>query len=529
MFKLKTSKRNFGDKVVKNTLFNSLGKFSSVFVTFITTPYIVSVLGKELFGVWAIFGVLTQYFNLLDFGVRPSFIKYISHYYTRREYQKINQVINTGVIFYLFTGALLVVAVFLLSDWLIGFFSISAESCTDALFVIRLGVILFALGSVLGSLSGLLRGLQRMEYGNSVVIMSNVLRVSATFSVLALGFGIKGLIVANGVIMPISFILLFYFSKRLFPSLSLNPFHFRVAVLKKLLGFGVKVQVSQFASFVNFQLDRVLVSHYIGIASVVFYDLGIKVSRAIRDLPLLVRSALMPAVAELHAKGEQNRIYEIFLKTLRYSIVIGMPALFFLFFNADLAILAWVGPGFSEATVILRIVIWGYFVNMIGGGVTSIVQGIGKPKYQMRAALLSLTLNLVLSILFILKFGFYGAAVGTLLAMTLSGIYYQVSFQCLMKRSVLRFIKIVFLKPLLLALLPNIVLWILNYFVISELIGTNRWLALGVVVVEFGLFFFVFMLLTIRWNYLRKEDTKILARIPILGTLYLKFFQLLAK
>ncbi len=522
MLKVKAKKKGFTDKVVKNTLFNSVGKFFSIFVTFITTPYIIAVLGKELFGVWAVFGVLTQYFNLLDFGIRPSFVKYVSHYNTKKQYIKINQIVNTGLVFYLVMGVILVGIVFLVSHWLINFFNVPLEYSADALFVIRLGVILFASGNLLSVFSGVMLGLQRMEYQNTIGVINGALRMIAIFSVLSLGFGIRGLIISNAVILVIAFFLNFYFAKRIFPKLSFNLLKFRFSTFKQLLGFGVNVQVSQAASLVNFQLDRILIPHYVGIAAVSFYDLGIKISRTVRDFPLLIRSALMPAVAELYAQKKFDKIYNVFLKVSRYSLLVGMPVAFFIFFNAKLIMLAWVGSGFDEAAIILQIIVWGYFINMMGGGITSIVQGIGKPKYQMRAALISFILNLVLSIVFVIKFGFYGAAVGTVIAMVFSGIYYQISFQRLMKRSFFSFLKQVYLKPLIFSLALSVLLWGLNHFVITGAINANRWFALSVILGEFILFVLLFTIMIVKFNYLKKEDAEIFSKIPLLGRFYLK-------
>ncbi len=44
--------------------------------------------------------VLTGYFGLLDFGIGTSFVKYIAEYYTKKDYKSINQIVNTGCIFY---------------------------------------------------------------------------------------------------------------------------------------------------------------------------------------------------------------------------------------------------------------------------------------------------------------------------------------------------------------------------------------------------------------------------------------------
>ena len=87
-------------KIMKNTAYNILGKLWWILIAIFLTPYIVSKIGIERFGVWAIVGVITGYFGLLDFGIGMSFIKYIAEFHTKGEYDKINRLIDTGFTLY---------------------------------------------------------------------------------------------------------------------------------------------------------------------------------------------------------------------------------------------------------------------------------------------------------------------------------------------------------------------------------------------------------------------------------------------
>ena len=78
-----------------------MGRFWSFALFFILTPYIINHIGVERFGVWTIVGVLTGYLGLFDLGISTSFVKYIAEYYTHRDFEKINHVVNTGFLFYL--------------------------------------------------------------------------------------------------------------------------------------------------------------------------------------------------------------------------------------------------------------------------------------------------------------------------------------------------------------------------------------------------------------------------------------------
>src|SRR6185436_19445116 len=82
----------FSKKLATNTFFNVLGRSWSFLISLLLTPYILSHLSVGDFGVWVLLSIFTYSFNLLDFGLGYSFVKYISEYHTHDDYDRINKV-----------------------------------------------------------------------------------------------------------------------------------------------------------------------------------------------------------------------------------------------------------------------------------------------------------------------------------------------------------------------------------------------------------------------------------------------------
>ena len=88
---------NFSKKLVTNTFFNVLGRFWNFLLTLLLTPYILSHLGVEQFGVWALFStVLVGSFTLLDLGL----VRFISGYYAHKDFVHIGRTLSLGLMFY---------------------------------------------------------------------------------------------------------------------------------------------------------------------------------------------------------------------------------------------------------------------------------------------------------------------------------------------------------------------------------------------------------------------------------------------
>src|SRR5438552_757300 len=114
----------FSKKLVTNTFFNILGRSWSFVVTLLLTPYLLRHLGQQDFGVWVLLSVFTTSFNLLNLGLGSSFVKYVSEYHTYEDYDRINEVLFSGLAFYCLFGVALTAAGLLVEKPLFRYFNV---------------------------------------------------------------------------------------------------------------------------------------------------------------------------------------------------------------------------------------------------------------------------------------------------------------------------------------------------------------------------------------------------------------------
>ena len=83
---LKTSQ-----KIIRNTVFNTIGHIWGLLVSLCLIPYIISKIGMERYGVWVVIGVGIGYLSLLDIpGIGSAFAKYIAEYFARKDFRRVN-------------------------------------------------------------------------------------------------------------------------------------------------------------------------------------------------------------------------------------------------------------------------------------------------------------------------------------------------------------------------------------------------------------------------------------------------------
>lgn len=500
-------------KILKNTVYNAIGRFWGIAVAVVMAPYIINNVGIERYGIWAFVGVLTGYFSLLDFGVGTSFVKYIAEYYAKRDHENISRLISTGVIFYLGFAALVIPLSFLVIDPLLRFFSIPAELYSEAFFVFQVGVMLFAVSGAVNAFQSIQGGLQRMDISNSISIIISIPMIAGTVYVLESGYGLRGLILNNVVVLALSCVLNVFSGFRLLPGLSLSPRLFCREMFKRLFTFGYKLQFSRIADLVVFQADRLLIAYFLNLSSVGFYQLGSTMAQNMRQLPLLLVSAILPAASDMDAKKEHEKLRELYFRGSKYLVLVSFPLVFFTIISAPLIMFIWMGSGYEKSAWVIRVLAGGYLVNLLAGVGTSIGAAIGKPEFQMGAAIVSGVTNIILSVALISLFGFLGAALSATIALVLGPLYFFVKLHAQLGVSTRDLIRRIVLLPLAACLLPAVTAWLVNSGFIPVGRALTRLAALQIFVVEGAAFSGVYIAIILIVGYLDDYDRGVLRKL----------------
>ena len=193
--------------------------------------------------------------------------------------------------------------------------------------------------------------------------------------------------------------------------------------MREMVAFGGKLEVAHAAHLVSLHADKLLLSAFLGLTAVAYYDLGSKIAYVMRGLPLLLISATMPAAASIEAMGDRERLWRFYLSGTRALVFAGTPLLVFTTTGAGAILLAWTGVTALEARQAVWLLALGYYLNLVSGMANSVAVGIGKPELEMRRSLLAGSLNLGLSAALIPLLGFAGAPLGTALALAAGSWY----------------------------------------------------------------------------------------------------------
>jgi O-antigen/teichoic acid export membrane protein len=503
------------EKIIKNTLYNTIGKFWGILVVLFLTPYIVSRLGVERYGIWALITSLVGYIGFLDLGVGGSFARYIAEYYTQKDYSKLNQVINTGFLFCLGLAFILIPLALFFTEPLLMFLKLDPSTYPEIKSVFFWGVVIFSLSNATFVFESVQTGLQRMEITNIVAVVLTIPYALGFILFLELGYGLKGLMILIGIMWMIQTLINFFIAKKILPQFSFNPFLFKKEMFSELLRFGIKLQISRLSQLISFQVDKLLITYFLSVGMVTFYDLGAKITGSIRKLPLLLASALVPASAEIFAKGDKESLSKLYFRGSKYLFTVSAPLFFFIVVCSEMLVNVWMGPGYDLASSVIRILSVGYFFNLIMRVASSVALGMGKPEFEMKYGILMSVLNFSLSLILIIKFGFYGVLVGTGFSLTLGSVYFFHLFHSYIREPLINlwhWIK----KPLGGAFLMAVILFLFNSLTNATVLTNHRFTGLLFVGFEFVIFLTSYFLILMKLNFWDEYDKNLLRdKIPV--------------
>ncbi len=422
---------NLTSRITRNSLFNLTRTALSIPVFLFTTTYILRTIGKEEFGVWALVGVISSYAQLSDFGITESLIKFIAEYNAKNDSRKLNELLNTSFTLYFVLGIAFCL-VFLSGMRIIvdDILNIPTNHRLVAIQVYSLSTVLFFVNMIGGVYGSMLIGAQRMDYSNAILSVSTLVNAIGTVVFLKMGYGLPGLVYNNGITTLFIILGNYLAARRLFPEMRFMPFSFfDKGTARMIFSFSWKVQVTSISQLMIFQIDRVLLSHYLGLTAVSIYEIANRTVTQLRQLVLSIFIPMIPAASFLDATQGRDLVGGLYRRSFKYMASVSVPFSVLVIALAHPFIRTWVGPGYDSSAYTVQILAAAYLVNLLTGPGAFIMSGINKPHISMRASVLAAAVNLVGCFLLIRWIGYYGIILSVVLSITLSGLYFLVTVQ----------------------------------------------------------------------------------------------------
>jgi O-antigen/teichoic acid export membrane protein len=244
---------------------------------------------------------------------------------------------------------------------------------------------------------------------------------------LSLGWGIGGLAIASTISALITMAVYILICAKVAPYLKLNPFLLSFEVISEAKKFIIYGAIGGITSMAQFQLNKMIITYFLGLKYLTYYDLGHKLVSAMFGLLCSFISPIMPAASGVHASLGLRKLKGLFETTLKYLTLMAAPIFLFTAVFANNIIFVWLGVGYEETAFVLRFISISYLILILTGPGASILTGIGQLEVPFYGSVLTAVTNATLSLILVTNLGLTGIIISDISAnslCTLFGFYF---------------------------------------------------------------------------------------------------------
>lgn len=486
----------------KNISFIILSRIVLMLVSFVLFPFIVSHVGKEIYGVYLIVMSVTGYFGLLDFGMMSALTKYVSEYHGKGDFKGINRIINASFSFYVIIGIFISVLLFLTSMYFTNFFKVEPANIP----VMRNLFVAASLSSLfvwpMSTFRGTIQGLNMWGVDVAVNISNQILLALATFFILTNGYGIVELFIVTQVLIVLGNLILYQVARSRI-GLQITFPYTEIATFKFIFNFSFFMFLSSLIAIFIYQAHNIIIGYFISMSAVSVYAVAYNLQNYFRVINSTIGGPSWIVASQMEGAYDYGRQKQLLLKGTKLMSAVFLPMIIIVFVFAEPFINYWMGPAFRDSVIPARIIIIFWMFNGTSELATGLLSAKGIVRKPLLILLFAAALNLLISIIFIKTLGIIAVALGMVVSMIL------VAFP-LYLRLALAALKIKFSEYFDKSIKINLVLYllviVLSATVLNRLYPRNLFFTVlemgGVYVVSLAVYYFRFL------NSSEREDVK---------------------
>lgn len=404
-------------RLAANTVASALGQMTAMGVAFLLAPLLIGAFGPQGFGAYTLVASVSAFMLLFDLGLGQTIEKQLA------EYTAVGKLAEAGALLasvrrtYLGIGLAVAAVELALAALAPQVFRLSEAEVTlvrQLLWVAAAGAVVWWPVSVGVRVLG---GLQRYTQIGPVTASMALANALAAVIVVWLKAGPVVLAVLVQVIAIGGALVMQAQAQRELAAHGVVAQPPSRSVLASAFAFAGPVFLLQLAVTMFYhQTDRLLLGMFVGSVAVTLYEGPARLVALLIQLTGFGNNALMPFASQLEAASRTETLEALLLRASRYVSAFVAPLALLLALLARPLLVHWLGPAFvaAEMPTILLTGVQVVLVSLTVGH--TIVVATGKLGGRMPVIMGVVALNLLLSVVFVQKWGVTGVALATVVA-----------------------------------------------------------------------------------------------------------------
>ncbi len=476
------------NRVGWNSIFVFVSRAMDVVTRIVLVALIARYLGRDLFGEYAfVMAIVFFLLPLSDFGMERIIVREIS-----RDIENADKYMGSFLTLKILISLILIPVIFFITHifhWDNRIVLAAYIATASQIFVSFRQVFL-----------GIFRAFERMEYDTILTFLHGIFKLVGVLFVIEYDMGFLAIFFALAFadLIKLALQAIVVFLRFVRPYMSIN-----LSLCKGLIKEAYPLGIFALIAMASFKIDVFILNYFKTKADISLFEVPHRIVMQFQIVPVSVVTSLFPVLSRL-AVSSKTSLHEAYTKAFKFLFVLGLLFSVSISIWSKEIILIIFGREFLDASLALQFLVWTIAFLFVISLMNFTLTSIGKQRLTTVSVTICFTVNLLLDLLLVPKYGYVGASIGTLIAYI---SFFCVSFYFINKNVGRVEISSSIIKPVLSGMI----------MIVISLVLKNSGFPWGLSVFT-GIFFYIVSLLVVKT--FTEDDIKTLAnsftRKPIL-------------
>ncbi|WP_147871168.1 lipopolysaccharide biosynthesis protein [Stieleria maiorica] len=405
----------------RNILSNWMAYVVQVAITFFLTPFVLHQIGDARYGVWTIVISITGYYGVLDLGLRAGMTQYITRYFSKGDFERMNRAASSGFTLHLGCAACALVVTLATAVVAPLCFSFPPEVQAESVWCVLILGCSTAIQLLLFPFSVALTARQRFDLITAASLFSRIVSATATVLLLLSGYGLIGVCAAGAAGNLLDYALRWAIGRRVLPELAISLRLASWDSCRECMTFGFWSALLAVSHLVISFSDALVIGLFMPVSAIAYFALANNLMKYFANIFVPVSQVFYPAATDLDAHDDLRGLQAMYLKGTRMLSLVAISAALITGLWASDFYRLWVGDryvhtdSYHSVALLFQILLVGALFTAGTGIGSKILLGRRRFKGLTWLMLVEGALNLLISVALIRPLGLLGVAIGTTL------------------------------------------------------------------------------------------------------------------
>ena len=411
--------------IAKTSVIVFVGLILSKIFTYVYRIIIARHFGPEIYGLFSLaIMILGWFIAFSSLGLSEGLLRHIALYRGEKKINKIRFLFKISKRIVLFSTLISAILLFLLSE----FISLRFFHNPDLTIFLKIFSILIPLSVFSSIYLSVIRAYEKISWHAFVSnILRSALKLIIIIILILLGFKTNAIIFSYSlgilIILVVSYLICKYKIPEIFKKYILQK-EIRKNIAKELFSYSWPILFLGLLGGILYGIDSFAIGYFRSTLEIGFYNAAIPIALLLNIAPELFIRLFFPLMTKEYSKKNLGVIKELSQQVGKWIFMLNLPFFVMIILFPGVFINLLFGQEYLIAENALRLLAIGAFFSSLTLLSSNLIAMIGKTRLMLADLTVILTLNVILNIILVPKYGLNGAAFSTMICGIIFGLIF---------------------------------------------------------------------------------------------------------